>query len=164
MRKKTFFMSIASIVVLISWLVMGLAFAGTVLRFKIDPENNPTIEVDAEKYALQEAVAPSEYNPNGKLDPFQSPFDIKPDKIRDKDKTLVPSTGLTKWDLSQMKLTSTVVNGTKRFAAFNTPTGGQCYMGKIGDYIGKQGHTIVSIDPGKVVVALDDDVKTISIR
>ena len=162
MRKKTLFMSIAAIVVLISWTFMGLAFAGPlVLRFKIDPEYNPTIPTSIYYHKVE---TPDVYNADDQIDPFQSPFDVKQEEEVAINAQNVPTTGLTVWELSQLKLTSVVINGKRKFAAFNTPAGGMCPMGKVGDFIGKIGYRITDIQSGKVMIALGDNSITINAR
>jgi len=167
--------NILAIVFLLFFWGSMLASAGegpVVLRFKINPEDNPTLTDDMgiEKKlwtslkAATKAPMPPIYDPTGKIDPFANPFLIvKEDRVEDPEPTDVPDTMLTRWDHSQLKLTGIIINGTFRFAAFITPEGGRCYKGMIGDHIGSQGHVIMSINNGEVVAIMDENVITYEI-
>jgi len=132
-----------------------------VLRFKINPEDNPTITKlwTSLKHATKDTEHPV-YDPTGKIDPFQNPLEVafKEEKVEEPEPIAVPDTMLTRWDMSQLELTGTVINGTFRFAAFTTPEGGRCYKGMVGDHVGKEGFKITSIEGGHVVAKLDDQV------
>jgi Tfp pilus assembly protein PilP len=172
MNRKTFYLAIAAMLVFTSWSIMGLAFAAdgpVVLRFTIDSEDNPTLtenELGIEKKlwtsmkAATKNPAPPVYDPEGKIDPFTNPLLVKIEKVEELEPETVevPDTVLTRWDMSQLELTGTVINGTFRFAAFTTPEGGRSYKGMVGDHIGKEGFKITSIEGGYVVAKLDDQV------
>ena len=133
-----------------------------VLTFKIKPEDQITKQwkpKTALKYATKSKI-PAPYNPEGKIDPFANPLLVVEKKVEEpKPEPIdVPETALTKWDHSQLTLTGTIINHTFRWAAFITPAGGQAYKGQVGDYVGKDGLRISSIDNGVVVCKNKDKV------
>ena len=169
MTRKTFYLTIAFTIIFTSWALMGMAFAAdgpVVLRFKIEPEDNPANALGIEKKlwtSMKAATKDSEYpvyDPTDKIDPFTNPLLAVEEVIEEPEPEVVkvPDTVLTRWDMSQLELTGTVINVTFRFAAFTTPEGGRCYKGMVGDHIGKEGFKITSIEGGYVVAKLDDMV------
>jgi Tfp pilus assembly protein PilP len=67
--------------------------------------------------------------------------------------SIVPKTPLTKWNLTQLRLTSVMVSEKFGWAFFETPEGGRVYKGVVGDYLGKDGLTIKSINSKGIVLS-----------
>lgn len=120
----------------------------------IKPVIYPDPILDHDWSATKHNIPPM-YDPEGKTDPFMVilPAQEKADEgqLVAKD---VPTTPLTKWRVSQLKLTSVIVNHVFAYAYFTTPENSKVYRGEVGNYVGKYGSTIASIKYG--VVSLTD--------
>ena len=153
MNRKTFYLSIAMMIVFVSWAFMGLALAEDI---QLKPWKS-----------LKHQTMP--YDPTGKIDPFDNSF-MNPVEVKESEAEVhreavkVPETALTKWDLSQLSLTGTILGETATFAAFTAPDHGRCYKGVVGDFIGKDGHRIQLIENGLVEAVLDGQVHVYKIN
>ena len=96
-------------------------------------------------------IVPPVYDPDRKINPFLVilPAEEKATKKQELVK-LVPTTPLTKWAVGQLKLTSVVINHVFAYAYFTTPESTRVYRGEVGNYVGKSGGTIASIEYGVV--------------
>ena len=102
---------------------------------------------------------PPVYTSKGKINPFLVILPAEPKKAKRQELVkLVPTTPLTKWAVGQLKLTSIVVNHVFAYAYFTTPESARVYRGEIGNYVGKNGSTIASIEPGVVILADGTDI------
>ena len=107
---------------------------------------DPLLEYD---YSAKVYPVPPVYDPENKPDPFMV---ILPAQKKEDEGMLadVPTTPLTKWRVSQLKLTSVIVNHVFAYAYFTTPESAKVYRGEVGNYVGKYGTTIASIKYGTV--------------
>lgn len=122
------------------------------------PVYDPILDYD---FSTKAYPIPPRYNPHGKIDPFMN---IEQAEIRKPGTALlktIPKTPLTKFELSKLRLTSVIVNHHFAYAYFITPDGPIVLRAEVGNYIGKLGSTITSIEPGIVNMS---DGNVIAIR
>jgi Tfp pilus assembly protein PilP len=113
---------------------------------------DPILEYD---FTAKVHDIPPIYNPEGKENPF---LIIEPaqEKVIEASLVDLPETPLTRWVITQLKLTSIVVNHVFAYAYFTTPENKRVYRAEVGNYIGKSGATISSIKTGVVSLSNGD--------
>ena len=150
-------------IITIVLLVIAVSLAGITV-FANDPITEPLIitkkviypdDLLDHDWSSKTYEIPPPYNPEGKTDPFLVILPAEPTKAKKQELAkLVPTTPLTKWTVGQLELTSVIVNHVFAYAYFTTPANSKVYRGEVGNYVGKLGSTIASIEYG--VVNLSD--------
>ena len=135
--------------------------AQEVVRAKIEYPEDPML---THNYTLCVRDLPDPYNPDGKIDPFitLAQWDAmdKPKEILEAAEIVkVPDTVLTRLDIQQYDLTGIVIGEAFRWAFFTSGEGkGRAYKGAEGDYIGRDGIKIQSIDHGNVQLSNGNNI------
>lgn len=137
----------------VAWYVPDL-YAEEVARFKIEYAK---AEYDVPVRCARDL--PDPYDPTGKIDPFASmeTWYVQTAAVVKEpvEVVQVPDTVLTRLAIQQYDLTSIIIGESFRWAFFTSEAGkGRSYKGSEGDYIGKDGVKIESIDLG--IVQLTD--------
>jgi Tfp pilus assembly protein PilP len=143
------------LVAFINVVCWNFAYADKTLSF---PMPDPKGEITPLVYDTPKV--PALYDPSGKVDPFEScvkentPADVEKEKVK------VPDTQLTRWGLSQLILTGTVIRHKGNMAIFKTPNNGATHVGRIGDFVGRLGVVILAIQHGHVQLSNKSVLKT----
>jgi len=94
---------------------------------------------------------PLPYSGKGKTNPFMVIESDTPKIVKaKKEKIVVPSTPLTRWVITQFRLTGVVITSKSALAFFTGPDNGKAYTARSGDYIGRAGIKVVNITTGVV--------------
>jgi Tfp pilus assembly protein PilP len=141
--------SIVIIILLMVVVCINNIHAQTIITKKVVNE-----ELLGANLFTKERCVPPVYDPKGKIDPFK-PIEEYNTMAKSESivVSIVPKTPLTKWNLTQLRLTSVMVSEKFGWAFFETPEGGRVYKGVVGDYLGKDGLTIKSINSKGIVLS-----------
>lgn len=152
MHKRKLFCLAIVIGLVVAWYIPD-CFAGDVIR---KAAISPKGEITAMSYTCVEKL-PSKYNPEGKINPFitMAQWDAidnpRPVETNLPEIVKIPDTILTRWGVQQYNLTGVVIGETFRWAFFTSEAAvGRAYKGVEGDFIGRDGVKIVSINKGNV--------------
>lgn len=148
---------IITIITLVSAMYIPNCMATTTIRkLAISPKGEITLlpVVCVEKL-------PAKYNPEGKINPFTTLAQWDAIDNPRPVKTLleivkIPDTMLTRYSVQQYDLTGVVIGETFRWAFFTTKANvGRAYKGVEGDFIGRDGIKIETINRGNVRLSND---------